>query len=90
MPGSLYTFMTDLFKRIGIAVRTSKSPSAASGDVLGEDGKQQSERGVAQDDLAGDDQLPDQGLWFYIAKTERRIGNNREIIGRKPVLALSL
>jgi hypothetical protein len=51
-------------------------PSTSACDVLGEHREQQSERGVSQNHLAGDDKLAGKTVRFDIAKAECCVGNN--------------
>ena len=58
--------------------------SATACDALREDGKEQAERRIAENNLAADDDFAREGRRPYITKTQCRIGDDREVIGREP------
>src|SRR5271167_2248589 len=64
--------------------RTSCSLSAAARDALREDGKEETKRRVAENNLAADDDFAGEGRWPHITEAQCRIGDDREIIRREP------
>jgi hypothetical protein len=68
LPSTAYGCMSGTGK---IFARSSNYSSslAAAGDILRQYGKQQAERGVAENNLAGDDDLTEQRRRSHIAKT---------------------
>jgi hypothetical protein len=57
---------------------------AAARDALREDGKKQTEGRVTENNLAADDDFARECRRPHITKAQRRIGDDREVIGREP------
>src|ERR1700730_3060745 len=57
---------------------------AAARDALREDGQEQTERRVAENNFAADDDFARERRRTHITKAQRRIGDDREVIGREP------
>ena len=58
--------------------------SAAARDALREDGKEQTERRVAENNFATDDDFAREGRRPHITEAHCRVGDDREIIRREP------
>ena len=57
---------------------------ASARDAVREDGQEQTERRVAENNLAADDDFARERRRPHITEAQRRIGDDREVIGREP------